>query len=121
MIRFYDFNGKLLKEINENGFCEFPYGKRAVILYIDYIKNDNTSFDISYDVFNEKTDKWYPIQEDVGTITVYKRIISDEGKYRLIVPISESERAFRVNIELSGGVPDLEIYAIPDYDKQDLR
>jgi len=122
MIKFYNNVGELVGEYSSRASQEFESHHRELIIYINY-KNKGTenSFNISFDVFDEKLDDFYPIQYDDGSqIITYNRDLL-VGKYRIPLEVKENEKKVRINIVPNGdstNIGDIDIRVAVIYYKK---
>ena len=104
MIQIYDFKNNLLGEGDASAQGSVP-SKSTVVIYIDYTKGDETDLTMTFDVYEKRLDDWYPMQyEDSSeTVAIYKKVLSNSGKYRIMIPIAENEDLLRVNCTFTSG------------------
>lgn len=115
MIQIYDYKINLIGEGDESAQGSIP-SKSTVVIYIDYTKGDEENLTLTFDVYEKRIDDWYPLQyeDSVETVATYKKIFSDSGKYRIMIPIAENEELLRLNaILVNGSSGTVKITLIP--------
>ena len=90
-----------------------------VIVYINYQKGDEASLDVSFEVFEQNCNDWFPLQVDTGfNMQNYSLSFQVTGKYRIVIPVASSEEKIKVNAVLNGSAANpgtATIWVVPNH------
>jgi hypothetical protein len=116
-VTFYNKYNQKLKEIDAlEGRCEENTLSRDIIIYADVRCGE---FDITFEVLDNRINKWFPYQFDDGLkIVEYKRRLSP-GKYRILLPTTKNEDKIAINFKGIKNTEniDADFYIIPNFNQ----
>ncbi len=105
MIIIKDIYGKTLAEGGDDGaVVSGEINTRIInIIYVQYSKGDEESLTLTFDSYNRLLDDYYPImfEDSAETVAPIRKVLSESGKYRLIMTMADNENRLRVNALLS--------------------
>jgi len=102
MITIKDIRGNVLAEGGDDGATVSGEINTKItnVIYVDYNKGDEDGLNLTFDSYNKSLDSYYPImyEDSAETVTPIKKVLSNSGKYRLLMTIAECENRLKVNV-----------------------